>query len=276
MSHIARRVAVPSSCYDSPIRVATIESHTIEAALSWLGVPRMKIAIITDAHANLPALQAALQAIKAEGVDEIYHTGDAVGIGPFPAETLDLLLETPGMRFVMGDYDAYFVDGLPETSQQAFEPQQGTNNILDPSRRETLAAWPYVIETEIEDVSLAFVHYALNETGRGFLPPLEEATAEDLDKLFERHETQLVFYGHVPGKSAMQGRAMYINPGSLGCQSSATANYSIIDVRGGNLVIDHHQVMYDDSSLYEAFEKRAVPGRVPFYQVFFGGRFGGR
>lgn len=241
----------------------------------------MKIAIITDAHANLPALQAALQAIKAQGVDEIYHTGDAVGIGPFPAETLDLLLNTPGMRFVMGDFDAYFVDGLPETcpadmSQDAFDHQQWTNTMLDPNLRETLAAWPYVIETEIEDVSLTFVHYALNETGRGFLPILEEPTAEDLDKLFARHETQLVFYGHVPAKSAMQGRAMYINPGSLGCQTSATANFSVIDVRGGNIVINHHHVVYDDSSLYEAFEKRAVPGRVPFYQAFFGGRFGGR
>lgn len=241
----------------------------------------MKIAVITDAHANLPALQAALQAIRAEGVDEIYHTGDAVGIGPFPAETLDLLLNTPGMRFVMGDFDAYFVDGLPETcpedmSQDAFEHQQWTNAMLDPLLRETLAAWPYVIEAEIEDVTLAFVHYALNDTGRAFLPIVKDATAEDLDKLFARHETQLVLYGHVPQKSALQGRALYINPGSLGCQTSATANYSVIDARGGNIVIDHHHVLYDDSSLYEAFEKRAVPGRVPFYQAFFGGRFGGR
>ena len=53
---------------------------------------------------RLPALQAALQAIQAEGVDEIYHTGDAVN-GPFPAETLDSLLNTPGMC-QMGDYDA--------------------------------------------------------------------------------------------------------------------------------------------------------------------------
>lgn len=241
----------------------------------------MKIAVITDAHANLPALQAALQAIQAEGVDEIYHTGDAVGIGPFPAETLDLLLNTPGMRFVMGDYDAYFVDGLPETcpvdlSQDAFEHQQWTNAMLDPALRETLAAWPYVLELEVEDVPLAFVHYGLNEQGRGFAPVVSEPTIDDLDKLFERHESLFVFYGHVPEKSATQGRALYINPGSLGCQTSATANYTIIDLRGGNAVVDHHQVVYDDSGLYEAFEKRSVPGRLPFYQTFFGGRFGGR
>lgn len=241
----------------------------------------MKIAVITDAHANLPALQAALQAIRAEGVDEIYHTGDAIGIGPFPAETLDLLLETPGMRFVTGDYDAYFVDGLPDIcpedmSPDAFEHQQWTNGMLDASLRETLAAWPYVIEAEVEDVPLVFVHYGLNEQGHGFMPVVPEPTSEDLDKLFERHESLFVFYGHVPEKSAVQGRALYINPGSLGCQTSATANFTIIDLRAGNVVVDHHEVVYDDSPLYEAFEKRSVPGRVPFYQAFFGGRFGGR
>lgn len=242
----------------------------------------MKVAVITDAHANLPALQAALNAISAQGVDAIYHTGDTIGIGPFPAETLDLLLNTPNMYFVMGDYDAYFVDGLPDTAPEglgaeAFEHEQWTNGMLDSGLRETLAAWPYVLQLELEEAPVAFVHYGLGEDGRSFAPIISEPAAEDLDKLFARLETPLaVFYGHVPQKSSLQGRAMYINPGSLGCQTSATANYVIFDARRGNIVIDHHQVVYDDSPLYEAFEKRAVPGRVPFYQMFFGGRFGGR
>ena len=55
----------------------------------------MKIAILTDVHGNLPALQVALRAIRREGADAIFHTGDAIGIGPFPAECLELLLSTP-------------------------------------------------------------------------------------------------------------------------------------------------------------------------------------
>ena len=46
----------------------------------------MKIAVLTDVHGNLPALQVALRAIRREGADAIFHTGDAIGIGPFPAE----------------------------------------------------------------------------------------------------------------------------------------------------------------------------------------------
>lgn len=239
----------------------------------------MKIAVITDAHGNLPALQAALEAINAEGVDAIYHTGDAIGIGPFPAETLDLLLNTPKMHLLMGDYEAAFVNGLSDSlpdgmSEEEFEHQRWTIEALDAALRDTVAGWPYLVEIEIEDVPIAFVHYALGESGRDFLPAQPDATADDLDKLFERVQAQLIFYGHVPSKSSVQGRAMYINPGSLGCQTGASANYCIIDLRRGNIVIDHHEVMYDDAPLAEAFEKRAVPGRVPFYQAFFGGRFG--
>lgn len=61
-----------------------------------------KLAIMSDVHANLPALQAALGAIQQEGCDAIYHCGDAVGIGPFPAECLDLMLNTPRMHQASG------------------------------------------------------------------------------------------------------------------------------------------------------------------------------
>ena len=61
----------------------------------------MKIAILTDVHGHLPALQADLRGIGREGCDAIFHTGDSIGIGPYPAECLDLILNTPGMVPVM-------------------------------------------------------------------------------------------------------------------------------------------------------------------------------
>src|SRR3954454_21809972 len=73
-----------------------------------------KLIVITDAHANLPALTAALEAAQKEGYDGIVHTGDAFAIGPYPAECLDVLLNTPKLECVMGNHDAWFVDGLPQ------------------------------------------------------------------------------------------------------------------------------------------------------------------
>ena len=74
----------------------------------------MKVAVLTDVHANLPALEATLRVIEDAGCEAIYHTGDAIGIGPFPAECLARLLATPRMRLIMGNHDAWFAFGLPQ------------------------------------------------------------------------------------------------------------------------------------------------------------------
>ena len=74
----------------------------------------MRVVVLTDVHANLPALKATLQVIQKEGYDLIFHTGDAIALGPFPAECLDLLLNTPNMRFIMGNHDYWYAYGLPK------------------------------------------------------------------------------------------------------------------------------------------------------------------
>lgn len=51
----------------------------------------MKIALISDVHANLPALEAALSDVRAEGVDATVFLGDAATLGPCPRETLGLI-----------------------------------------------------------------------------------------------------------------------------------------------------------------------------------------
>ena len=65
----------------------------------------MKVAVLTDVHANLPALEAAFEQLERVGYDVAVHLGDAVGIGPFPVECVDLLHSMPNMRFVRGNHD---------------------------------------------------------------------------------------------------------------------------------------------------------------------------
>src|SRR5690349_24978652 len=109
---------------------------------------RARIAVITDVHANLPALDAALAAIARAGCDAIFHTGDALGIGPYPAECLDRLLGTPNMRCLMGNHDEWFAHGLPAPrpawmSEGEEQHQRWTHAQLDPALRAVVADWPW-------------------------------------------------------------------------------------------------------------------------------------
>ena len=63
-----------------------------------------RVAVITDIHANLPALEAALARIEELGVDKVYCGGDLVGYGPHPNEVCRLI-EERGIPTIYGNYD---------------------------------------------------------------------------------------------------------------------------------------------------------------------------
>ncbi|HUS17041.1 MAG TPA: metallophosphoesterase family protein, partial [Chloroflexia bacterium] len=160
-----------------------------------------KLIIITDVHANLPALTAVLEAARQEGCDGIVHTGDAIGIGPFPAECLALLLETPQLECVMGNHDAWFAEGLPDPPPAGMDDgevrhQQWTHQAIDPVWRARVAAWPYCITWEVEGVRTSFLHYALEPPGQEFAPVVRDPSAAALDALFAPHASAVIFYGH--------------------------------------------------------------------------------
>ena len=64
----------------------------------------MRIAVIADLHANLPALQAVLDDVLALGCETLWCVGDLVGRGPHPGEVIDELrrLEVP---VIQGNWD---------------------------------------------------------------------------------------------------------------------------------------------------------------------------
>ena len=233
----------------------------------------MKIAVLTDAHGNLPALQVALRAIRREGTDAIFHTGDAIGIGPFPAECLELLLSTPGMNLIRGNHDSYFSTGLPERmSDGELKHQQWVHSCLDPSLRSTVRKWPYLIQGVYEGVRISFLHYGLTESQIDFTSIIRNPRPIDLDKVFADIKSDLVFYGHDHSPSDLVGRARYVNPGSLGCHAEPIARFAILECENRSYELKMRHVPYDDSALFQQFESRDVPDRHFIYKACFGGR----
>jgi predicted phosphodiesterase len=67
---------------------------------------RMRVALLSDVHANLPALEAVLDHLDRAGEhDAVYHLGDLVGYAPWPNEVVALLRER-GIPGVAGNYDS--------------------------------------------------------------------------------------------------------------------------------------------------------------------------
>jgi predicted phosphodiesterase len=239
----------------------------------------IRIAVFTDLHGNLPALKAVLKEICAQGCDAIFHTGDAIGIGPYPAESLAMLLSVPNIHCVVGNHDSYLVHGLPQPqpswmSDGEVEHQLWTHGQLRSELGTIIREWPYRIEQDFEGVSTAFVHYGLAPSGCEFLPTVRRPRVEDLDRVFEYQAGQLIFYGHDHQSADSQGRARYVNPGSLGCCDEAVGRYCIVEFSRGSIKLRHCRAAYEDGELLAAFEQRKVPEREFIYRAFFGERFG--
>jgi protein phosphatase len=68
-----------------------------------------KIAVISDVHGNMPALETVLADIKQRGIDQIYNLGDVVGKGPYSDQAIDRCREVCQV-VVRGNWD----DGVQE------------------------------------------------------------------------------------------------------------------------------------------------------------------
>ena len=236
----------------------------------------MRIAILTDVHANLPALEVAIKEIERANCDAIYHLGDAIAIGPYPSECLDILLNTPKMHLIMGNHDAWFAHGLP-TPQPAWMSdgelahQSWTHAKLEPALRATIAQWPYIIQETFVGLRVTFLHYGLTDTKTDFLSIIRDPMPSDLDAMFANTPSDLIFYGHHHPASDITGRSRYVNPGALGCYCEPLARFIVLEIEpGGHYRLTKWAIPYDDGPLFAAFVSRNVPEREFICRAFFG------
>jgi len=101
----------------------------------------MRIAVLSDIHANLPALEAVLAALGP--VDAVWHLGDVVGYGPHPDEVVARLREL-GAVGVRGNHDAATQDlGMAEWfNADARRAIEWTAGRISPETRAWLAGLP--------------------------------------------------------------------------------------------------------------------------------------
>ena len=100
----------------------------------------MRVAVISDIHANLHALEAVLAAIDADGVDELWCLGDLVGYGPRPNECVALVRERTSICLA-GNHDLVVLGKieLSAFAGEAAAAAEWTRSELNPASLEFLS-----------------------------------------------------------------------------------------------------------------------------------------
>ena len=83
----------------------------------------MRCALISDVHANLPALEAVLADVARRGMDRVYHLGDLVGYAPWPNEVVALLREKQ-VSGIAGNYDSTVATNYKHCGCRYEDPRQ--------------------------------------------------------------------------------------------------------------------------------------------------------
>ncbi len=101
----------------------------------------MKLAVVSDVHSNLHALDAVLAEIDAGGFDELWCLGDVVGYGPRPLECIAALRERAAVC-LGGNHDLVVVGRIPLATfaGEAAAAASWTRSVLDDAARDFLGA----------------------------------------------------------------------------------------------------------------------------------------
>lgn len=157
------------------------------------------VAILSDIHANLPALETVLSEVRDSGADDIVFLGDIVGYGASPAECVDLVRKTGG-ACLMGNHDVEiskvrkrgctFSDPdwkcLPYQAGLALAAQQ-----LNTDQAQWLAALPYRLRLP----GALAAHGSLNEPEAFNYIKGDESSMPTLE-ILRKERSKVGFFGH--------------------------------------------------------------------------------
>jgi putative phosphoesterase len=233
-----------------------------------------RIAVLSDIHGNLPALEAVLAQIRAERPDAVLVAGDLVLNGPDPAAVVDALraLEGDGAAIVSGntdiavadfDYGAAFPqyqDGVPEGIRLAAE---WAHDELGDDQLDWLRRLPAERRIRADDDSLVLVvHASPGSQTRGFDQAL------DANVIFERAaatDARVICVGHthVPEVRDL-GWKIIVNDGSAGYvfDGDPTASWASVTIVDGEVHADIRRTPFDVLTVSNAISARGLPGDV--------------
>ena len=199
----------------------------------------MRIAIVSDVHGNLRALEAVIADLAEVGADLVAYGGDLALGGPRPAEVVDRVRER-GWPSVLGNTDVVVGDErlIPEQGRGFIAgPAARTRELLGPER----AAWLMSLPMEWRVEGIALVHAV---PGDCWAIVRQDATDDHLREVYGPLGVPVAVYGHIHHAYVrrLQGLTV-VNSGSvsLSLDGDVRATYAVLE--DGR--VEHRRVAYD-------------------------------
>jgi putative phosphoesterase len=181
-----------------------------------------RVAVITDIHANLPALQAALARIDQLGIADVYCGGDLVGYGPHPNEVCALIQER-AIPTIYGNYDYAIARDLEDCGCAYVTPhdrelgQQSVNWTLantDQRSKDFMRDLPFDLRFDLGGHKVHLVHGSPRKVNEYLF---EDKPASLYERLAAGETDDVLVFGHTHKPWVHDfGGVRFVNCGSVG------------------------------------------------------------
>lgn len=245
----------------------------------------MKLALLSDLHANLQALDACLAHAQAQGAGRIALLGDLVGYGPQPAEVLGKVraLQAEGAIVLRGNHDETAVTppGADTPARYGHATARWTHETLDEAQRAFLAGLPLLHQEAGWLLAHASAHqperwpYVDDERGADACLSAAQQLHPGVTHVFCGHvHHQRVFYRGA-GRGLMRfsphpgvpvamprHRGWVATVGSVGQprDGDPRAMYALLDTSAGSVTF--HRVDYDVPAACQALRRSTLPAEL--------------
>lgn len=228
-------------------------------------------AVLSDIHSNLPALQAVMKVVEAEGCDEILCLGDIAGYGAQPIEVIAILREK-GAKCIQGNHDSLITGQNPGLNYSSVSHLAAVHNrdLMSQEELKFLADLPQDMEGQQNSL---LIHgspeyqdtYLINETQIG-VAALEVKGRLGPGLCFFGHTHVPAFHdgrSHIfePGKEYIcdpEARVM-INPGSVGQPRDGDSRASFVLWDRDRNVVRLMKADYDNEAARDAILAAGLP-----------------
>jgi putative phosphoesterase len=241
----------------------------------------MRIALITDLHANETALKAVLDDIARAGVDQTICLGDVATLGPSPIPVIQRLMDL-NIPCIMGNHDDFLIQ------TDLIHKYTNADVIVDSVDwcREKLTEKEIVfiksfktrISLDLEEGIRLMLFHGSPQSHMDDI--LATTTREELDKMLLGHEATIMAGGHTHIQMLRQYRGrLIVNPGSLGCPFEeytagqapkilSHAEYAVVSVSRGQIDIKLKRLYLEKEKLRKEVEACDMPLRNSLIQQY--------
>ena len=225
------------------------------------------VAVISDIHGNLAALQAALMRIDELSIDRIYCGGDLVGYGPHPNEVCALIKER-AIPTIYGNYD-YAIARDEEDCGCAYatahDRELGQESVAwtlqhsDRAAKDFMRELPFDLRLPVGSVGVHLVQGSPRKVNEYLF---EDKPASLYERLADAEKDSVLVFGHTHKPWVREhGAVLFVNCGSVGKPKDGDPRgaFAVLQPAGDSVEVTIERVAYDAAAVAEQVRRGGLP-----------------